>query len=122
MRRVYAPGDVAMALRPIAVRSRPMDACSCFRHVPGSSSPQRASASSSVVTGRPARSTSAESTARSLGLSVTPSRVSGPNTTTLMLRIVRRSAPPVNDMRIPRIPTAYRPRAGCIPRRRSVEP
>ena len=48
------------------------------------------------MTGRLARSTSAESTARSLGLSVTPSRVSGPNTATLMLRIVRRSAPPVN--------------------------
>ena len=88
----------------------------------GRSSPQRASASSSVVTGRPARSTSAESTARSLGLSVTPSRVSGPNTTTLMLRIVRRSAPPVNDTRIPRIPTAYPPRADAYLGRRSVEP
>ena len=104
-----------MALRPIAVRTRPIDACSCFGQVPGSSSPQSASASSSVVTGRPARSTSAESTARSLGLSETPSRASGPKTATLMLRIVRPSRTTVNDPRIPRIPDAYPPRSRAYP-------
>ena len=73
-----------------------------------------ASASSSVVTGRSARSTSAESTERSLGLSVTPSseraehhHAHAPHCSPF--------EPPVNDSRIPRIPTTYRRRTLRIP-------
>ena len=68
----------SMAAAPSRLRSRTTQPCTTFAHDAGRSSPHSASASASVLIGSPARTTSAESTTRSLGLeAVRPGRRPG---------------------------------------------